>query len=168
MWTGRATSCSNTVRQHGEATRCCNKLLRVYWRIFGKIFVSAMEFCRCNKLQKIKSDWICVTCYSDKILLQRQRFSQKFSSTHEAICCCDVSLHHVAATCRLECTDLKRKENEITTAVSRTYENATHIIAWFALGVVTRERKCPLIVSFCFQFLSWSLFWFKTLCLTRC
>ena len=35
----------------------------------------------------------------------------------------------VAATCRLECTDLKRKENEITNAVSRTYENATHIIA---------------------------------------
>ena len=30
----------------------------------------------------------------------------KFSSTHEAICRCDVSPHRVAATCRLVCTDL--------------------------------------------------------------
>ena len=30
--------------------------------------------------------WFFATCCCDKILLQRQRFSQKFSSTHEAIC----------------------------------------------------------------------------------
>ena len=42
----------------------------------------------------------------DKILLQRQRFSIVFSSTHEAICLCNVSPRHVAATCRLVCTDL--------------------------------------------------------------
>ena len=30
----------------------------------------------------------------------------KFSSTHEAICRCDVSPHRVVATCRLVCTDL--------------------------------------------------------------
>ena len=30
----------------------------------------------------------------------------KLSSTHEAICRCDVSPHRVAATCRLVCTDL--------------------------------------------------------------
>ena len=40
----------------------------------------------------------------DKILLRRQRFSQKFSSTHEAICRCDVSPHLVAATSRPTCT----------------------------------------------------------------
>ena len=42
-----------------------------------------------------------------QILLQRQRFSQNYSSTHEAICRCNVSPRHVAATCRLVCTDLK-------------------------------------------------------------
>ena len=47
------------------------------------------------------------TCCCDKILLQRQRFSQKLSSTNEAICRCDVSSRHVSATCRLVCTDLK-------------------------------------------------------------
>ena len=52
-------------------------------------------FCRCNKSQKIKSDWICATCCGDKILLQQQRFSQKSYSTHEAICRCWC----VTATC---------------------------------------------------------------------
>ena len=47
---------------------------------------------------------ICATCWSDKILLQRQRFSQKFSSTHKAICHCDVPLQSVAATSRPTCT----------------------------------------------------------------
>ena len=41
-----------------------------------------------------------------QILLQRQRFSQKLSGTHEATCRCNVSPRHVAATCRLVCTDL--------------------------------------------------------------
>ena len=41
----------------------------------------------------------CVTCRGDKILLQRQRFSQNLSSTLEAICCCEVSPKHVEATC---------------------------------------------------------------------
>ena len=67
-------------------------------RIFVKIFVSATEFCRRNKTRKIKSDWICATCCGDKILLQRQRFSENFSSTHEAICRRDVSPQHVGAT----------------------------------------------------------------------
>ena len=90
----------------GRATSCSDKSLRVYWKIFVKIFVSETEFCRCNKSQKIMSDWICATCCGNKILLQLQRFSQKFSSTHGAICRCNVSLRHVAATCRLVCTDL--------------------------------------------------------------
>ena len=62
-------------------TRRSDKSLRVYWRILWK-FVSTTEFFHCNKSQKIKSDWICATCCGDKILLKRQRFSQKFS-THE-------------------------------------------------------------------------------------
>ena len=165
MWTGRATSCSNTVRRHIAATNrfvCTGEFLGKSLSL-QRNFVAATSCKKSNQTEIVQ-----LNCCSDKIQLQRQRFSQKFSSTHDAICCCDVSPHRVAATCRLACTDLKRKENEITTAVSRTYENATHIIAWFVLGVVNREHKCPLIVSFCFQFLPWSLFWFKTLCLTRC
>ena len=71
---------------------------------FCENLCSATEFCRSNMLQKIKSDRICATCRGDKILLQRQRFSQNFCSTHEAICRCDVSPQHVAATSCRTCT----------------------------------------------------------------
>ena len=72
---------------------------------FCENLCSATEFCRCNMLQKIKSDRICVTCRGNKILLQRQRFSQNFSSTHKVICLHDVSPQHVAATSRQTCAD---------------------------------------------------------------
>ena len=42
-------------------------------------------------------------CRRNKILLRRQTFSQKLSSTHEAICRCDVLPHLVAATSRPTC-----------------------------------------------------------------
>ena len=98
-WTGRATSCSNKVRRHVAATNsfvCTGEFL-------GKS-LSLQRKCRCNKSQKIKSGWICVTCCGDKILLQRQRSSQKLSSTREAICLCDMSPHRVAATSRPTCS----------------------------------------------------------------
>ena len=69
-----------------------------------KIFVSSTEFCRSNMSQKIKSDRICVTCYGNNIPLHRQRFSQKFSSTHKVICPCDVSLQRVTMTATTNCT----------------------------------------------------------------
>ena len=47
-----------------------------------KMFVSATDFFHSNMVKKLKSDIICVTCCSDKILLQRQRFSQIISSVH--------------------------------------------------------------------------------------
>ena len=94
------------LQQQGEATRRSDKSLRVYWRIFVKIFVSATEFCRCNKSQKNQIRLNLCDLLWRQILLQRQRFSQKFSSTHEAICRCNMSPRHVAATCRLVCTDL--------------------------------------------------------------
>ena len=65
------------------------------------------RICRRNKSHRFSLIWFFATCCSDKILLRRQRFSQKFSGTHEAICRCNVSPRHVAATCRLVCTDLK-------------------------------------------------------------
>ena len=91
------------LQQHVAATRCSDKSLRVYWRIFVKIFVAATEFCRRNKSHRFSLIWFFATCCSDKILLRRQRFLQKFSCTHEAICRRDVSPHLVAATSRPTC-----------------------------------------------------------------
>ena len=42
-------SLGDNLQQHGEATRRSDKSLRVYWRIFVKIFVAATEICRRNK-----------------------------------------------------------------------------------------------------------------------
>ena len=67
------------------------------------------NLCFCNRIlsqqhvAKSKSDRICATCCVDKIMLQRQRFSQNFS-WHEGICRCDESPQHVAATSRQTCT----------------------------------------------------------------
>ena len=57
------------------------------------------NFVVATSCKKSNQTVFCVTCRGDKILLQRQRFSQNFSSTLEAICCCEVSPQHVAATC---------------------------------------------------------------------
>ena len=62
------------------------------------------RICRRNKSHRFSLIWFFATCCSDKILLRRQIFSQRFSSTHEAICRCDVSPHLVAATSRPICT----------------------------------------------------------------
>ena len=95
----------NKLQQQVTTTRRSDKSLRVYWRIFAKIFVSTYhEFCRSNMLQKIKLDRICATCHGEKILLQRQRFLQNFSSTHKAICHYNVLPQHVAVTSRQTCT----------------------------------------------------------------
>ena len=71
--------------------------MKVGTKVVTGCFECTGEFCRSNMLQKIKSDRICATCYGDIILLRRQRFSQKFSGTHEVICRCDIC---VTATCR--------------------------------------------------------------------
>ena len=69
-----------------------NKIMSVYRLcVYERIFVSTTEFCHCSKLHKIKSDRICATCHRDKITLLRQRFPQKFSSTHQAIWSRDMS-----------------------------------------------------------------------------
>ena len=89
-----ATSCSNTSRRQitscerrlVAASRGSDKSLRVYGRVFVKIFVSATGFCSRNKAHKFCLIWFSVTCCGDKIMLQRRRFSQNSSSRHEAIC----------------------------------------------------------------------------------
>ena len=86
-------------RQHDAATN-----RSVYWRIFEKIFVFATESCRRNMTQKKSNQTEFVRlAATTKILLQIQRFSQKFSSTHEAICHSDVSSQCVVATSRPIC-----------------------------------------------------------------
>ena len=80
-----------TVRAIRCTTRRSNKSLRVNGEIFKESFVSATKFCRRNKSHKFCLIWFSATCCSDKILLLRQRFSQKFFSTH---------VRFVAATCR--------------------------------------------------------------------
>ena len=65
--TGLVTSCSNSLQRQS---------LHVYWRNFVKIFVSATEFCHRNKSHKFCLIWFFATCCCDKMLLQRQRFSQ--------------------------------------------------------------------------------------------
>ena len=85
--TGRATSCSNTSQRQIASY--------VLENFFLKMFASATEFCRFNIAKNI---YICATCCGFKILLQRQRFSQKFSSTHEAIYRYKMSPRHVATT----------------------------------------------------------------------
>ena len=77
-----ATSCSNMLRRHIATNRfvCTGEVL---WKSLPlqQNFVAA-----CNKSHKFCQIWFFATCCCDKILLQRQRFSQNFSSTHEAIC----------------------------------------------------------------------------------
>ena len=66
-----------------------------------KIFVSATEFC-CSNMYKKKSnpsDRIFATCCGDEILLQKHRFSHKFSGKRG-----DMSPQRVAATSRPTCT----------------------------------------------------------------
>ena len=75
------------------ATFYSDKSLRVYWRPFVKIFVAVIEFCRRSKSHNV---FFFATCCSEKILSQRQRFSQQVSSTHEAICRSDIWVQLVA------------------------------------------------------------------------
>ena len=66
-----------------------NKSLRVYWRIFVKIFVAVTEFCCRNKSHN----------FPKNSPVHTKRFVV-------ATCRLTVLLQRVAATCRLVCTDL--------------------------------------------------------------
>ena len=88
VWTGPAT---DKLQQHVVATHRSDKSLCMYWRDFVKIFVSAMEFCRRDNSHKFCLIWFFATCCCDKIMLQKQRFSQKILHLH--------SKRFVAATC---------------------------------------------------------------------
>ena len=75
------------MQQHVTATHHSNKSLHVYWIIFVKIFVSETEFCPCNKLHKFSIIWFFTTGCGNKILFQRQTFSQKFRLQYTWMIC---------------------------------------------------------------------------------
>ena len=114
----QATSCCNTSRgqitpcvQVGRlvaATKCGDTSQRqiapCVLENFCENLCRCNRICRRNKSHRFSLTLFFATCCSGKILLRKQRFSQKFSGTHGAICRCDVSLHFVAATSRPTCT----------------------------------------------------------------
>ena len=66
----------NTLGDKLQQLVAVTKLLHVYWRILGKIAVATIEFCCCNKLDKlIQSDLI----FCD--LLQQQNSDKELHST---------------------------------------------------------------------------------------
>ena len=79
--TGRATSCRNTLLR--QIASC------VVHNFCGKS-VSKIAFCS-SASRKKSNQTIYATFCGGKILLQRQRFLQKFSSIHNAICRCNAS-----------------------------------------------------------------------------
>lgn len=93
-----------TVWATSSAPSHSNKSLCVYLRI------SAKNFCLWNRIllpqnvAQIQSDWFCATWCYGKILLWRQKFLQKFFSTHKVICRCNLLPWLVAATCWRVCS----------------------------------------------------------------
>ena len=77
--------------------RCSNKSLGVYWRLV-KIFASAT-----SRTTSVWHDFLRLVA-GTKFCCGDNDFQKKLSSTHEAICRCDVSPHRVAATSRPTCT----------------------------------------------------------------
>ena len=136
--TRRAISCWLLVAAKSCTTLRSDKPLRVYRWIHMQIFVSATEFCRRNKSHKFSLIWFRATCCGDKILLRRQRFSQKFSSTHEGICRFDLSSQHVAATCRLVCSDLNNPFCLLNAHAQ--YAGSCNIMLWWFISLVMLWR----------------------------
>ena len=108
--THQGTSCSNTLQQQnrlllctGLATSCCKKSFvctgKCFWRSLSLLrsFVVVTSRTNCVWFDFFAS------CYINKILLQWQRFSQKFSCTNKAICHCYVSLQRGDSTCLVTC-----------------------------------------------------------------
>ena len=118
-----ATSCSNTSRRHITPCVQVGRLVAATrWgdtsqrQIASCVLENFCEnLCLRNKilsLQQVAKNQIRLNLCD---LLRRQnsvaatKIFTNFSSTHEAICRCNVSPRHVAATCRLECVPTFKK-----------------------------------------------------------
>ena len=84
------------LQQHVAATHRSDKSLRVYWRIFVKIFVSATEFCRRNKSQKLSDLIFCAMLLRENSIAETKIFTHRKKSIYTRS---DLSLRNVAATC---------------------------------------------------------------------
>ena len=138
--TGRATSCSKKVRRHVAATNrfvCTGEFL---WNLCLRNRIWSLQQVAKNQIRLNLCDLL-----RRQILWQRQRFSQKFSSTHEAFCRCNVLPRHVAATCRLVCTDLKLSTMHIA-------------------NVANLDRFVTLSISFFVYFISLYHIWLDCYC----
>ena len=88
----------------------------------------------------------------DKILLQIQRFSQKFFSTHEAICRCDVLPQRVTATSRPTCSHgVICRRNVLLQLVARPVHTEWSVASTcccnLSLDLYTRSCKSPRLVA---------------------
>ena len=63
-------------------------------------------------------------CTGELIFVKIFVSATEFSSTHEAICRCNVSPRHVATTCRLVCTNLKSVSDRSIQVCTRAVERA--------------------------------------------
>ena len=74
---------------------------------FCEIFVSSTEFCHCNDSHQLILTWFCMTCCSDKVLLQRQFFEKMCNSpVHTKQFVAAMSPWDVATTCHLVCSNI--------------------------------------------------------------
>ena len=76
---------------------------------FCEIFVSSTEFCHRNYSHKLKLIWFCMTCCSDKVMLQRQFFENTCNSpVHTKQFVAATSPWDIATTCHLVCSNITR------------------------------------------------------------
>ena len=106
------TLCDKLATDHsvctGRATSCTHMSLRQIASCVLETFLKSLSLRQNFVAATSRKKKHCATCWGDKILLQPQRFSQKVSSTHEAICRCKKSPPHVAATLVAQCVPTVR------------------------------------------------------------
>ena len=99
--TGRATSCSNTLRR---------QIASCVLHDFCRKSVSTIALCSCNKSQKIKSDNLCDFLRRQNSVAETKIFTKILQYTQS-----DLSLQRVAATSRPTCT------NRVSAATCRLF-----------------------------------------------
>ena len=112
----RHTALGDKLLQHVVATSHSDKSLRVHWRIFAKVFVSATSRTESNHIEFIQLFAVTKFCFEDKDFhknspvqtrrLSLQRISVDCSNlSPDLYTQSDLSPRNVAATCRLVCTE---------------------------------------------------------------
>ena len=100
MWTGRATSCSNTVRRHVAAT---NRF--VYTEVLWKSLSSQQNFVAARSRKKSNQTEFVRLVAATKFFCSNKDFHKNPAVRAKRFVAADVSPRRVGATCRLVCTD---------------------------------------------------------------